>query len=132
MSRVSLLNWRDPTFAFEHMMSHRNAFGVISPLTRFSILPYWLDPLTGVSVRGGDWHQRHQQAHNDAALSLPSHPGSHTPGVAIWSNLKEWNLSDPIQAEAWAFDNHMEHMVAATTVLPPGTPSAPVTTFPFW
>lgn len=134
MSRASLLNSNDPTFWFEHAMSHRNALGVISPLTRFSVVPYFLDPPRDLDRPASPWHQNHAQSHADAALNLPEVLGSRTLGVAAWANLLEYRLDDPVGRSWWTFVNHLEHYVAGDTIAVGTTPPppAPQWVYPFW
>jgi hypothetical protein len=135
MASVSLLNSADPTFWFEHAMSHRNALGVIHPRTEFSVVPYFLDPPHNLNERASSWHLNHQQAHHDAALNLPAELGSSTLGVALWANLLEYRLDEPVSRSWWTFVNHLEHYVAAATILPSAIqppPPAPQWKYPFW
>lgn len=136
MSRASLLNSYEAAFAFEHMMAHRNAIGVMSPLPRFSVLPYWLDPLSGTNQPASPWHLNHQQAHNDAANQLPTEFGSAKRGIGIWAPLLDYDFDDPDSREWWTFVNHLEHFVGGNTILPQSAPQppppAPQWTYPFW
>jgi len=136
MARPSLLNSSEPTFAFEHAMAHRNAMGVMSPLTRFSVIPYFIDPMT--AQRSADWWLLdHQQAHNDAMNNLPaSYLGPIVVGTGVGANLVDTNLTNPWTKSWWMFANHLEHYVGSNTILPqpttPPPPPAPIWTFPFW
>lgn len=136
MSRASLLNSEEPAFAFEHAMAHRNALGVMSPLPRFSIIPYWLDPMLQTDEPGGFWHHNHQQAHSDAALHLPPEFGSGQRGIELHANLLDYDLSNPDSRTWWTFVNHLEHYVGGNTILPQSAPQppppAPQWTYPFW
>ena len=119
-------------------MTHRDALGVMSPLVRFSVIPYFLDPLLNVGTPASFWHLDHQQAHNDAANNLPAtYLGDIIPlGISIGANLVDSNLDDPWNRSWWTFINHMEHYIGSNTILPqPQTPPpapAPVFTYPFW
>lgn len=99
-------------------MAHRNALGVMSPLDRFSIIPYFVDPDLGDNRPASMWNLDHQQAHNDALNNLPSAFGATTVGLRIGQNLVDSNLSDPEQRRWWTFQNHMEHYVGGNTITP--------------
>jgi hypothetical protein len=64
-------------------MSHRRLLGSMSPLDRFSAIPYVLSPFTG----NGDWRQEHQQAHSDFVGILPGWYGTTIIGVVISIDL---------------------------------------------
>lgn len=134
MSRVVLLNSRDPWFAFDHAMAHRNGLGVMAPLDRFSVVPYLLDPMSDISIPGGSWHLDHQQAHNDALANLPSQFGAATVGLHIGGILRDYDLDNTRQRLWWEFQNHQEHYVGGNTILPSVQipPPAPQWTYPFW
>ena len=72
MPTAILLNPDDPLYNFEQMMSHRQYFAVMELLTRFSALPYLLDPPWETNLPAGMWNLLHQQAHNDFNRTLPS------------------------------------------------------------
>lgn len=72
MALATLLNPDDPLYAFEHMMQHREYFAVMSKLNNFNLLPYLLDPITDIDQPYWPWNQRHQQAHDDFNIDLPS------------------------------------------------------------
>lgn len=138
MSRVSLLNSNEAVFGFEHWMAHRDALGVMSPLVRFSVIPYFLDPLLNLGEPAGPWHFNHQQAHNDAANNLPAtYLGDIVPlGIALGANLVDSNLNDAWNRSWWTFQNHIEHYIGSAVILPqpqtlPPAP-APMFTYPFW
>jgi hypothetical protein len=147
MSAVYLLTQGvENTFAFEHAMGHRNYFGAMHPLTRFSVLPYLLDPPHGTDISGGPWNLNHQQAHNDAHSALPAQygiPSDLSLNLFIGQNLRDTSSKNPDQLKWWTFANHMEHYVANNTILPgpvappptvPGFPAGYRTlwVFPFW
>lgn len=117
-------------------MAHRNALGVMSPLHRFSVIPYFIDPMVQNDPPAGAWHLNHQQAHNDAANHLPEEFGSGILGIALWANLLDYNLEDPDSRAWWTFTNHLEHYVGSNTILPQSAPQppppAPQWTYPFW
>jgi hypothetical protein len=134
-------------FTFEHANAHRNLLGAMSPLTRFSVLPYLLEPMTGSSA----WRLNHQTAHNDALTTLPTFPwsfwieASYTPppgeevpapgyapdvlplGVGFNQNLIDIDMQNPNveNMQWWLFANHNEHLLAQA-VLPE------YLIFPFW
>jgi hypothetical protein len=116
-------------------MSHRIALGVMSPLNRFSILPYLIDPmLENTAIPAGPWNLRHQQAHNDALQNLPTSFGAATVGLFIGQNIRDTDLDDPRQRTWWTFQNHMEHYVGGNTLSPTEQlpPPAPQWVYPFW
>ena len=134
MARPTLLNANDPWFAFEHAMAHRLYLGMMSPLPRFSVVPYFMDPMTAKRPADG-WNFNHQRAHDDADNVIPgSYLGPATLGFS--PNLVDSNLSDPWNRSWWTFINHMEHYVETDAMLPnpqtsPPAP-APTWTYPFW
>jgi hypothetical protein len=145
MAHVSLLNTQDPNFAFEHWNVHRQALGVMSPLTRFSLVPYFLDPIQDPNQPAGPWHLNHQQAHNDAENQLPTTYTSRDSGVNFGSNLVDTNLSHAWNRSWWTFQNHLEHYVGNNTILPatdlyyevipdpiPDPPNPPIQPPPYW
>jgi hypothetical protein len=139
MARVSLLHMGDglgqrAAFEFEHAMAHRNALGVMSPLTRFSVIPYLIDPMQHGNRPAGKWSLNHQQAHDDALRYLPSQFGSADRGLYIGQDLVDSNLDNPRQRTWWIFQNHMEHYIGGSTIIPnvPIPPPAPQWVYPFW
>lgn len=130
MTVASLLErGNDPAFAFEHARSHSQFFGLMSPLTRFSVLPYLLDPESDVSTPAGEWNLNHQQAHNDFLLTLPSYFGATRTGIPISQVMVDVNLNDPEQRTWWEFTNLIEHQMGGQTSPPPGYRGWQ---FPFW
>ena len=128
MALVSLLRMgQSPAeraaFSFEHAMAHRTLFGAMSPLTRFSVLPYQLDP----QQTNGLFRLYHQQAHWDMMANLPSYPPVTTETGAL--ALASDQILQPQFApdEWWTFANHIEHMDAMSTY-----PEADALVFPFW
>lgn len=80
MAQVSLLRMggsatERATYAFEHAMATRTLYGAMSPISQFSVLPYYIDP----QQAGGMYRLRHQQAHWDALSAIPSYP----PGIGV-------------------------------------------------
>lgn len=134
MSRVVLLNSNDPWFAFDHAMTHRNGLGVMSPLDRFSAIPYFVDPMQNIGTPASMWHLDHQAAHNDALANLPTQFGASTIGLRIGGILRDYNLDNPDQRKWWEFANHQEHFVGGNTISPniQFPPPAPQWTYPFW
>ena|SRR6516164_5242692 len=134
MTTPTLLNFDDPVFAFEHAMAHRIYLGMMAPLTRFSAVPYILDPIT-VRRPSDSWHLNHQQAHDDADNAIP---GTYLgPAIVGYSpNMKDANLADPWNRSWWTFMNHREHFIESSAMLPapqmPPPPPAPHWAFPFW
>jgi hypothetical protein len=139
MARVSLLRMGDglgqrAAFELEHAMAHRNALGVMAPLPRFSVIPYLVEPMQVGARPTTQWHLNHQQAHDDALSNLPSQFGSTSIGLRIGRDLADYNLEDPRQRTWWIFQNHMEHYIGGSTILPQVQfpPPAPQWTYPFW
>jgi hypothetical protein len=130
-----MLNSNDPWFAFDHAMGHRNALGVMSPLNRFAIIPYFIEPMqSDIGTPGSSWHLDHQTAHDDALEHLPSYFGAATVGLHIGGILRDTDLDDPRQRTWWTFQNHMEHYVGGNTITPNVAfpPPAPQWVYPFW
>jgi hypothetical protein len=116
-------------------MAHREYLGVMSPLPRFSVIPYWVDPMT--AKRPADnWHFNHQQAHDDADNAIPSTYMGPPAVVGFSPNMKDANLSDPWGKAWWTFINNREHFVESNAILPapqiPPPPPAPIIKYPFW
>lgn len=139
MARVSLLHRGDglgqrQAFDLEHAMAHRNALGVMHPLTRFSIVPYLIDPMQAAGTPASQWHMNHQQAHNDALDNLPSAFGSGTTGLRVGGILADSDLDKPSQFRWWMFQNHTEHYVGGNTINPNVQlpPPSPQWIYPFW
>lgn len=114
-------------FAFEHAMAHRSGLGVMSPLDRFSAIPYFVEPV-GDNAPARWWALNHQTAHNDAMNNLPSYYGAEAVGLRIGQNLIDWNLADERQVKMWTFINHQEHLDGGSTYLP----ATARMRFPFW
>jgi hypothetical protein len=138
MARVSLLHMGDglgqrAAFELEHAMAHRNALGIINPLTRFSVIPYFIDPMQ-LQRPAQKWNLNHQQAHNDALTHLPAEFGASTVGLFVGQNLVDTDMTNERQRKWWIFQNHMEHYVGGNTILPNVIfpPPAPQWIFPFW
>ena len=136
MSTANLLNINDPAFEFWEAMVHRQLLGAMAPLTRFSVLPYNLDPMPeypGPAARF--WMLNHQRAQTDAISTIPTwgwpgpnyppYPGSLDVSVPENQNLQDYHIAIPEQAAWFAFVNHQE-LYVASTFLPE------ILTFPFW
>ncbi|PWT76102.1 MAG: hypothetical protein C5B60_04485 [Chloroflexi bacterium] len=137
MSEATLLVMGDDpiarsAFAFEHAMSHRTYLGAMFPLTRFTILPYFIDP----QINDPAYRLDHQYCQNDFNSTMPTWgavPGGPTPpapgtlavAVPLSQNLLDHNFDKPEQQLWWTFANHQEHYVGsanlpALLVLPTG------------
>lgn len=122
--------WRD-VWEFDHAFAHREYYAVMAPLTRFSALPYFIEPLPPPTppfpTDADDWNLNHQQAHNDFALALPAFYNDSSIGFGIPNsqNLVDSNLNDPETRTWWTFANHQEHYIANNAILPLPTTVAP-------
>jgi len=117
------------TFFFEEAMAHRTQLGAMAPLTRFSALPYFIDP---PKVEDGMWRLDHQQAQNDANSTIPTwgepappYPGNLQVSVPTTQNLIDVDFNNSAERTFWTFANHHEQFVAVG-FLPRQL------TFPFW
>jgi hypothetical protein len=124
-------NPNNEVFSFEHAMSHRTFFGVMSPLTRFSVLPYFLDPMDGTNLEAGNWHLNHQQAHDDAYSALPQYYSAKPIGIPGGSILVNVDFDNADAVKWWEFTNMVEHQVLTATILPSPSPNIQWT-YPFW
>lgn len=107
MSTATLINMDDPLWVFEEAMATRTLLGGMSPLDRFSVLPYLLDPMVDMPF----WRLNHQQAQDDAIRTL----GVFT--IPAPQPLQDNKLDSPT-ARAWfSFVDELE-MRIATSVLP--------------
>ena len=115
------------TFGFEHAMAHRAVLGSMSPLPRFSVLPYFIDPQQSQPR----YLLNHQQAHWDMYSALPSFwPGTILPpnvpvpspwpigGLGITNNpiLMDTPLDNAEKLGWWTFANHTDHLVAMNSL----------------
>lgn len=108
------------TFSFEHMMAHRTLQGSMSPMGRFSAAPYGpLDP----GYNTGDWHQDHQQSHNDVQSVFPGIFGGFGFGLTVLATetlsqlapafvMQDYDLESPDAQKWWTFQNHYTHLDA--------------------
>jgi hypothetical protein len=143
MSLAALLNADDPLYNFEHQMAHREYFAIMSPLDRFSALPYHLDaPPLDNQTPAGDWNLRHQIAHNDFTNALPPFWDASQVGFGIPAdqNMIDGDWSAPGSRQWIIFVNHQEHFTANEAILPlpvtvptpPGWWSDVTLRYPFW
>lgn len=115
--------FQDETFAFEHSMSHRRLLGSMAPLPRFSTIPYVLNPGTNL----GDWHQDHQQAHNDFTVTLPGWFGFPvTTFIHPGYDLQDTDLRNRNVRTWWTFQNEYTHRIAENIQ------NSELWIFPFW
>jgi hypothetical protein len=121
---------RQRAFEFDHLMAHRTNLGAMSPLTRFSLVPYQLDPATNKPM----WHLIHGQAHVDFTDTLPY--WYYLVNPAYWPNegvgipsrqpLVDTDLENDEKRTWWTFVNHQEHLAAQNSA------SFVEWVFPFW
>jgi len=121
---------RQKAFAFDHAMRHRENLGAMSPLTRFSLLPYFIDPEKNTPF----WHLVHGQAHIDFTETLPF--WWDLPDPSLWPNngvgipsrqpLVDTNLDNSQKRNWWEFANNQEHMIAEASL------TNATLTYPFW
>jgi hypothetical protein len=116
---------QEPTFSFEHAMSHRRLLGAMAPLTRFSVIPY--GPITP-GYNTGDWHLDHEQAHDDFQLTIPGWFGIPTSGIInpVYP-LVETDFRNEDQLKWWTFHNFQEHLTGENALN-----WQEEFTFPFW
>jgi hypothetical protein len=147
MGAVSLLRMGDSpgeraTFVWEHINAHRTFYAAMSPLARFTTMPYLLDPQPPPTPRLNDamWRLKHQQAHDDSMVTLPTWPYSvigrlpaeQVPdplplGLPTNQNLIDTDLDNPGRRNDWLFTNHNEHYVGTTVM-----PAVSEWVWPFW
>lgn len=123
MSTVSLLNLPSGdaarnAFTFDHAMAHRTVMQVMGPLSRFSIMPYFIDPTDYNARPATRWHQTHQQGHDDFNNGVPAYSTALTPRIPSSQILIDSNLQERGSRSWWTFANHMEHFVAADAIVP--------------
>lgn len=143
MSQASLLapptEENLPGWQFDHAQAHRELLGAMAlavpapvaneffagtgGLTRYSAIPYFIDPQFNTGV----WHLDHGQAHSDFQLTLPGFFGSTVTGVInpTSTDLVAMDFSQQGLLTWWTFVNHEQHLTATNT-LPQQL------TFPFW
>lgn len=134
MPTAILLNIDDPLYDFQHAMSHRLYYAIMSPLTRFSVMPYFITPMPGAMPPATNWRLNHQRAHNDFANHVPADFSASRFGIPAWANLVDTDLNDPGEREWFTFANFQEHYIADGTMQPFPTASAltPSTQPPPW
>lgn len=98
---------------WEEANAHRTILGAMSPLYRFSVLPYMLDPFRENAL----WKMNHQQAQSDFvfALDLWTIPAAEP--------LMDTNFVDPEQRKWFTFTNHLEMYDATRELTPPLQPA---------
>ena len=89
MSQSTLLvfpdneRWKN-AFSFDHAMEHRKLMSVMGPLTQWSTMPYFIDPMKYDGRPSTMWHMLHEQAHTDFTSYLPAYANVPPPaGVAL-------------------------------------------------
>jgi hypothetical protein len=127
--------WALNYFHFEHAMAHRVNLMVMSPLTRFSAVPYFYEPeqnlapparLVPGTARPSNWHLNHQQAHNDALNEVPTvYITTPQKGVLSQVNVVDTNLDDIERTTWWTFVNHHNHYTTEGAILPIPPPPHP-------
>jgi hypothetical protein len=93
----------------------------MSPLTRFSVIPYLLEPYDHNIT---PWHRNHQQAHTDFQSALAGYLGGTAFGgspppfsqLGPGYNIEDYDLSTESQANWWTFQNHIAHLDAESVV----------------
>ena len=130
MPLPSLLTMDDPSYFFDHQMAHRLPLGAMSPLDRFSPLPYILDPYR----EGGWWRLLHSTAQDSFIEDLPSWPGSRgqegwpNDGIGLASDqpLFAPDIFKPGHRKWFEFANFQEHRIAEASI------SFEELVYPFW
>lgn len=113
MTTATLINMNDRLWPFEEAMGHRLLLTGMSPLDRFSALPYFLDLQVGTPF----WRLNQQQAQDDAIKTL----GVVT--IPAPAPLMDNQLETP-QQRAWlSFVDEMEMRIAASSLQPPLSPA---------
>jgi hypothetical protein len=82
-------------------------------LTRFSAIPYLIDPQLNIGI----WHLDHGQAHDDFTLALPGGFGFTGGIINPTIDFVDMNFDNPDQLTWWTFANHQQHLIAQS-VLP--------------
>jgi hypothetical protein len=124
---------QDPTFSFEHSQAHARLLGTMSPLGRFSAVPYILSPgANNIDM----WHRNHQQAHSDnqdifagyfggtgfgifffpglpfPPIDVPTFPEEPQTQQAPGFIIEDYDLTFEPQRNWWLFQNHQAHLNA--------------------
>lgn len=122
MPLATLMNFNDPIYDFEHAMAHRAYYAVMSPLSDYSVLPYFIEPMprTPPPPPATNWRLNHQQAHNDYRAAIPGYWGADSIGFGIpqSQNMIDSSFTDPSDMPWWTFVNHQEHYTANDAILP--------------
>lgn len=134
MPTVDLMHVERPAFEFWEAMEHRRFLGAMAPLTRFSVLPYNLDPIPkqpGPSARF--WMMNHQQAQTDFTVTsptwgftgpgVPPYPTALSVAVPENQNLQDTHMTVEGQRKWFEFANHLEHYILAGTLPPNISPA---------
>lgn len=113
MPLVTLINMDDPMWAFEEAMGHRLLLGGMSPLDRFSALPYFLEFQVGLPM----WRLNQQTAQDDAITTLGA--------VAIPAPqpVMDNRFETPDQRAWFSLTNEMETRIAASLLPRPTLPA---------
>lgn len=113
-------------FSFDHAMNHRSVMVAMAPLSQWSAMPYWIDPMRYDARPATWWPLQHQQAHNDFTDYLPAYGTALTEGIPTAQIMIDSNLGDPGSREWWLLANQMEHQIANSAMFPlPLSPMAP-------
>ena len=129
---------QEEVFGFEHLQAHALLWANMSPLNRFSVLPYLIYPFP---TNQAEWHWDHQQATNDAQSALPGvfggigfldlliggiiPPEFVFPDIPITGtisqlapgfNIQDYDLTIGPQLEWWTFQNHYWHLAAQSVL----------------
>ena len=109
--------WRN-AWSFDHAMAHRYVMQVMGPLTQWTSMPYFIDPMNYDAQPATVWPQYHGQAHSDMNSFLPPYPTAPPGDVGIQTsqNLVDTPYNDPGSQSWWTFANHREHVVATDAI----------------
>lgn len=110
-------------FAHDHRVSHRTYALGMSPLSRFAVMPYLIDP----QQENGKYYLNHQQSHWDFNSALQSFPTYYfqtapTPmpmGLPSNQNLIDTDLTNQDKVTWWTWVNHNEHYAAQVSMPQP-------------
>jgi hypothetical protein len=121
-------DFAEGAWGWDHAMAHRLLLGSMAPLTRYSVIPYWIDPTQDT----GPWAQDHDQAHDDFRVDLPVmwgwwYIGEQEYGIESAHQFLD-TVPDNYGALAfWTFVNQQDHFIANEV-----TNLTIDLTFPFW
>lgn len=113
MSTASLINMNDPLWVFEEAMAHRTLLGGMSPLDRFSVLPYLLDPMVDLPF----WRLNQQTAQDDAIRTLG------VVSIPAPQPLQDNKLDTPTARTWFSFVDEQEMRIAESTLPSPLLPA---------